>query len=83
MSSSGGRTGITAMFSHRIVTVDFYTTFPQKDLDPTYSDFRKCDATRVPVLRIFGATPQGTNKVLHFFFFLNLLISVIRGLFMM
>ena len=47
------------MFSVRIVTADFYLASPIKDLDVCYSEFRETDAKKVPVVRIFGATPAG------------------------
>jgi len=50
---------VSPVFSQRIVTVDFYTSYPLRDFDSTYSDFRRCDVSRVPVLRVFGSTPQG------------------------
>ncbi|KAG7460686.1 hypothetical protein MATL_G00201410 [Megalops atlanticus] len=47
------------MFAVRIVTADYYMASPIKDLDVCYSEFRESDAKRVPVVRIFGATPAG------------------------
>lgn len=47
------------MFSLRIVTVDHYQGTPVNGLDPQYSTFRGAPVKRVPVLRIFGATPAG------------------------
>lgn len=47
------------MFAVRIVTADFYLASPIKDLDVCYSDFRGSDVKKVPVVRIFGATPAG------------------------
>lgn len=47
------------MFSVRIVTADYYLAKPIKDLDVCYSEFRESDVKRVPVVRIFGATPAG------------------------
>ncbi|TKS75801.1 DNA polymerase zeta catalytic subunit [Collichthys lucidus] len=45
------------MFAVRIVTADFYLASPIKDLDVCYSEFRESDVKKVPVVRIFGATP--------------------------
>ncbi|KAJ8270777.1 hypothetical protein GJAV_G00119170 [Gymnothorax javanicus] len=53
------------MFAVRIVTADYYMASPIKDLDVCYSEFRESDAKRVPVVRIFGATPAGQKTCLH------------------
>ncbi|XP_070781827.1 DNA polymerase zeta catalytic subunit [Enoplosus armatus] len=53
------------MFAVRIVTADFYLASPIKDLDVCYSDFRESDVRKVPVVRIFGATPAGQKTCLH------------------
>ncbi|KAM3602464.1 uncharacterized protein V6R79_004647 [Siganus canaliculatus] len=53
------------MFSVRIVTADFYLASPIKDLDVCYSQFRESDVKKVPVVRIFGATPAGQKTCLH------------------
>ena len=53
------------MFSSRIVNADFYLAKPIQKLDVCYSDFRRCPAKRVPVIRIFGATPAGQKTCLH------------------
>ncbi|TNN85427.1 DNA polymerase zeta catalytic subunit [Liparis tanakae] len=45
------------MFAVRIVTADFYLATPIKDLDVCYSEFRESGVKKVPVVRIFGATP--------------------------
>lgn len=47
------------MFAVRIVTADYYLTSPLKDLDVIYNEFRESDVKKVPVVRIFGATPAG------------------------
>lgn len=52
-------------FSCRIVNIDFYTVPPTKDLDVCYSEFRSSAVERVPVIRIFGATPLGQKTCLH------------------
>lgn len=54
------------MFSVRIVTADYYTASPIKDLDVCYSEFRESVVKKVPVVRIFGATPGG--KYVHWIF---------------
>ncbi|XP_051908620.1 DNA polymerase zeta catalytic subunit isoform X3 [Hippocampus zosterae] len=53
------------MFAVRIVTADYYLASPITDLDVRYSEFRKSDVKRVPVVRIFGATPAGQKTCLH------------------
>uniref|UniRef100_A0A8C3AI30 DNA polymerase zeta catalytic subunit n=1 Tax=Cyclopterus lumpus TaxID=8103 RepID=A0A8C3AI30_CYCLU len=53
------------MFAVRIVTADFYLATPIKDLDVCYSEFRESGVKKVPVVRIFGATPAGQKTCLH------------------
>ncbi|KAG2468740.1 REV3L polymerase, partial [Polypterus senegalus] len=53
------------MFAVRIVTADYYLANPLKDLDVCYSEFRGSDVKKVPVVRIFGATPAGQKTCLH------------------
>ncbi|KAL6096221.1 rev3l [Pungitius sinensis] len=53
------------MFAVRIVTADFYLASPIKDLDVCYSEFRESSVKKVPVVRIFGATPAGQKTCLH------------------
>ena len=36
-------------------------TNPEPGLDSTYSQFRCAEIKQVPVLRIFGSTPEGTD----------------------
>ena len=55
------------MFAVRIVTADYYIANPIRDLDVCYSEFRENDVKKVPVVRIFGATPAG--KLAPFFQF--------------
>jgi len=52
-------------FSCRIVTSDYYLTPPVKDLDACFSDLTSSAVERVPVIRIFGATPAGQKCCLH------------------
>lgn len=47
------------MFSVRIVTADYYMGSPLPGLDPCQSHFRQAPTRRVPVVRVFGATPAG------------------------
>lgn len=47
------------MFAVRVVTADYYLASPVKDLDVCYSEFRESNVKKVPVVRIFGATPAG------------------------
>ncbi|XP_018599271.1 DNA polymerase zeta catalytic subunit isoform X1 [Scleropages formosus] len=53
------------MFAVRIVTADYYLTSPLRDLDVCHSEFRESDVKKVPVIRIFGATPAGQKTCLH------------------
>ena len=47
------------MFSIRIVTTDHYQAAPLQGLDVCHSDFGHCHVAKVPVIRVFGATPAG------------------------
>lgn len=58
------------MFAVRIVTADYYLASPIKDLDVCYSEFRESDVKKVPVVRIFGATPAGQPTLEYIFFLL-------------
>ncbi|KAM3930335.1 DNA polymerase zeta catalytic subunit [Leptodactylus fuscus] len=53
------------MFSLRLVTADYYLAAPVPGLDVTRSHFRDCPVRRVPVVRVFGATPAGQKTCLH------------------
>ncbi|KAL4649072.1 DNA polymerase zeta catalytic subunit isoform X1 [Arapaima gigas] len=53
------------MFAVRIVTADYYLASPLQDLDVCHSEFRGSDVKKVPVVRIFGATPAGQKTCLH------------------
>ena len=55
-----------AFISIRLVTMDHYMSDPiTSDLDPVYSSFRSSPVKKVPVLRIFGPTPNGQKTCLH------------------
>ncbi|XP_060609160.2 DNA polymerase zeta catalytic subunit [Anolis sagrei] len=53
------------MFSVRVVTADYYLSSPLPGLDPCQSRFREAPAKKVPVVRVFGATPSGQKTCLH------------------
>lgn len=59
------------MFSVRIVNSDFYLADPILDLDVCNSTFREktenasASKSKVPVIRIYGATPSGQKTCLH------------------
>ncbi|CAK1598542.1 unnamed protein product [Parnassius mnemosyne] len=52
-------------FSLRIVVCDYYLTKPISGVDVIYSEFRGSDIKQVPVLRVFGPTPDGKKACLH------------------
>ncbi len=54
-----------AFFTMRIVTVDHYMSKPAEDFDLGYSVFSGAGIDRVPVIRVFGATPAGQKCCLH------------------
>ena len=54
-----------AGFSMRIVDADIYLAKPIHDIDICFSKFRQADTYRVPIVRIFGATPAGQKTCLH------------------
>ncbi|KAL3883653.1 hypothetical protein ACJMK2_029895 [Sinanodonta woodiana] len=53
------------MFSIRIVTTDYYQAVPIPGLDVIYSDFRGAEVKKVPLVRVFGATPGGQKTCMH------------------
>lgn len=53
------------LFSCRIVTADYYLAHPVKGLDACYSDLTSSAVERVPVIRVFGATPAGQKCCVH------------------
>ncbi|XP_058029850.1 DNA polymerase zeta catalytic subunit isoform X2 [Ahaetulla prasina] len=53
------------MFSVRVVTADYYMSSPLPGLDPCQSSFREAPVKKVPVVRVFGATPSGQKTCLH------------------
>eukprot|EP00794_Sanderia_malayensis_P000337 gene337-969_t len=54
-----------AGFSLRIVDADFYQKAPDTDLDICHAAFWDSDTRIVPVIRVFGATPNGQKACLH------------------
>ncbi|XP_045429043.1 DNA polymerase zeta catalytic subunit isoform X3 [Pipistrellus kuhlii] len=53
------------MFSVRIVTADYYMASPLKGLDICQSPLTQAPVKKVPVVRVFGATPAGQKTCLH------------------
>lgn len=47
------------MFSVRIVTADYYMASPLPGLDICRSPLTQLPVKKVPVVRVFGATPAG------------------------
>lgn len=56
---------VESLFSCRIVVADYYLIPPVKGLDACFSDLTSTVVERVPVIRIFGATPAGQKCCLH------------------
>ncbi|XP_066919058.1 uncharacterized protein [Clytia hemisphaerica] len=52
-------------FSLRIIDADYYIAKPKANIDVSYSKCRQRDVYKVPVIRIFGTTPQGQKACLH------------------
>ena len=52
-------------FCMRIVNVDNYLAKPRPEFDIAYSNFTGTAINRVPIVRIFGATPAGQKACLH------------------
>jgi len=48
-----------AVFSLRIVTVDYFMSKPCPGLDDLRSKFKSAIISRVPIVRVFGSTPAG------------------------
>uniref|UniRef100_A0A2H1WJ56 DNA polymerase n=1 Tax=Spodoptera frugiperda TaxID=7108 RepID=A0A2H1WJ56_SPOFR len=65
MSALDDSSRINPEFSVRIVVCDHYLSKPIPGIDVIYSDFRGADIKQVPVLRIFGPTPDGHKACLH------------------
>lgn len=53
------------MFSVRIVTADYYMASPLPGLDICQSPLTQHPVKKVPVVRVFGATPAGQKTCLH------------------
>ena len=54
------------MYSIRVVCVDTYQASPIPEIDPTFSQFRGSEIKQVPIIRIFGITPEGKFHCLQF-----------------
>lgn len=65
LSSSKSLSLPPCVFSCRIVQIDFYLAASLKDLDVCFSDFRASPLEKVPILRVFGATPGGQKTCVH------------------
>lgn len=50
------------MLSIKIVSVDYYLSYPVSNLDTNYSEYRGAAVKSVPVIRIFGIT-QNKKKI--------------------
>lgn len=54
------------MFTQTIFLINFYVAKPQIGLDETYSECRCQELKLVPVIRIFGSTPEGNIYIESF-----------------
>lgn len=63
--SAGAAATPEPVFSVRIVSLDHYMARPEPGLDVCYSELEGTVVERVPVVRIFGATPLGQKTCLH------------------
>ncbi|KAI6684892.1 hypothetical protein NL676_030805 [Syzygium grande] len=54
-----------AIFSVRIVSIDYYMARPIPDFDVCYSSFQGEKVNEVPVIRVYGSTPAGQKTCLH------------------
>jgi len=52
-------------FVVRLVSIDYYTAQPIPGLDTCYSELEGVAIDKVPVIRIFGATPGGQKACVH------------------
>jgi hypothetical protein len=52
-------------FAVRIVSLDYYLAQPIPGLDVCYSSLEGTPVDRVPVVRVFGATPSGQKCCVH------------------
>ena len=64
-SSASFPTSSQSVFSCRVVDIDYYLTSPVKGLDVSYSDFAGEAVQKVPIIRVFGATPVGQKACVH------------------
>ncbi|KNC53096.1 uncharacterized protein AMSG_12260 [Thecamonas trahens ATCC 50062] len=55
----------TPLFSVRLVSIDSYTAPPLDSHDDGFSDFGSRAIHRVPVIRVYGATPAGQKVTAH------------------
>lgn len=53
------------MFRCRIVSTDHYLCDPHEELDIVHSDFWNSSVKTVPILRIYGITPDGQKTCMH------------------
>ena len=63
--STGAPATPAPVFAVRIVSLDHYMARPEPGLDVCYSELEGGVVERVPIVRIFGATPMGQKTCLH------------------
>ena len=62
-------TPVEPAISVRIITADYYMSSPFPGLDIGYSIYRGSEIKKVPVIRVFGTTPNGKCLILFKFLF--------------
>ncbi|KAF8038551.1 hypothetical protein BT93_B1173 [Corymbia citriodora subsp. variegata] len=63
--ASSGPEKEPAIFSVRIVSIDYYMARPIPSVDVCYSSFQGEKVNEVPVIRVYGSTPAGQKTCLH------------------
>lgn len=54
-----------SFFRMNIISVDYYMTHPNASQDIVYSSFSGTAVSQVPVIRVWGSTPNNQKCLLH------------------